>query len=554
MNFSDAFVQAYQQGLEQQRKQEKEDQYNKLISLLSDKLSNNNAIITGNNLYNATQSFNASNPEIKAGGYQLQNPNLGPDVQTNSNNNFQFTNPSDSSSGGSRLLSALQGTYETPQQRATLVPSTPQPTPKYDTNSLLQLVSTATKQGIPASTALPLVSSIWGALNNQQQTQLEKDEQDKFLAGIPADKQSIAAAFKAKIPGQYLDKLYPKTDNPMVVAPGSGIYEPKTQKYTQLGQKDYGPVANGSWVPIGPNGQYIQIGNDKDQFKNYGGISLNDAGAVDKFLTALGNQESSGNYNLTNPKTGAIGKYQILPSNWPSWSQEAGLGPNAQPTPENQEAVGKFKAIQYFKQFGNWGDVAKAWYAGPGEVTNPSFNHNAPQGEYPSVNSYVKSVLSGFGNTVASENKDNGKYWDIPGVGKMTALQGIDLYKSSLPKQTQYVDDMTGQVKVRQDPGQPEIVRLLKPYVEKLSANQPVDQNAIMKQAYVGISKAINDGKTRAQIEQMVRDDAETFKQSGIDPEQIISGIEWPEKMQNKPNGQGMFSSGGYTGNEYLGF
>ena len=45
----------------------------------------------------------------------------------------------------------------------------------------------------------------------------------------------------------------------------------------------------------------------------------------DNLVAAIGGQESGGNYNAKNGRTGASGKYQIMPDNWPSWSQEAGL-------------------------------------------------------------------------------------------------------------------------------------------------------------------------------------------------------------------------------------
>lgn len=86
---------------------------------------------------------------------------------------------------------------------------------------------------------------------------------------------------------------------------------------------------------------------------------------VDDFMAALSGQESGGNWEAENTDTGAYGRWQILPSNWPSWAEEAGLGRNAEQTPENQAAVARFKMQQYYDDYGSWDAVAVAWFAGP---------------------------------------------------------------------------------------------------------------------------------------------------------------------------------------------
>lgn len=86
---------------------------------------------------------------------------------------------------------------------------------------------------------------------------------------------------------------------------------------------------------------------------------------VDDFMAALAPQESGGNPNARNPRTGAYGRWQIMPSNWPSWAEEAGLGRDAPQTPENQATVARYKMQQYHDQFGSWEAVAVAWFAGP---------------------------------------------------------------------------------------------------------------------------------------------------------------------------------------------
>lgn len=90
-------------------------------------------------------------------------------------------------------------------------------------------------------------------------------------------------------------------------------------------------------------------------------------GGIDAFMAAVSEQESGGDYTAQNPG-GAYGKYQIMPANWPSWSERAGLGRNAPRTPENQEIVARHVMMEYYQRFGNWRDVAIAWFAGPGAV------------------------------------------------------------------------------------------------------------------------------------------------------------------------------------------
>lgn len=115
---------------------------------------------------------------------------------------------------------------------------------------------------------------------------------------------------------------------------------------------------------------------------------------LDSFMRALSGQESGGNYNVANKDTGAHGKYQIMPANWPSWSQEAGLPAGAAKTPENQERVTRFKLQQYYNKYGNWEDVASAWYSG--RPLN-KVNADVKQGNYPSIREYVNSVVKKAG-------------------------------------------------------------------------------------------------------------------------------------------------------------
>ena len=127
--------------------------------------------------------------------------------------------------------------------------------------------------------------------------------------------------------------------------------------------------------------------------------------AVDAAMLAISGQESGGNYNSVNSDSGASGAFQIMPENWPSWAENAGIGADAPMTQENQNIVARHKMLEYYNQFGNWRDVAIAWYGGPGAVNYSEAAKSAPQyyngNEYPSINEYADSVMRRMEKIVA---------------------------------------------------------------------------------------------------------------------------------------------------------
>jgi hypothetical protein len=92
---------------------------------------------------------------------------------------------------------------------------------------------------------------------------------------------------------------------------------------------------------------------------------------LNRFMNAVGKIESNGRYNARNSRTGAIGKYQVMPSNWPGWAKKYLGDAKALPTPQNQERVARGKFIDLWNWLGSWPAVAHWWLTGSGE-RNPS--------------------------------------------------------------------------------------------------------------------------------------------------------------------------------------
>lgn len=120
------------------------------------------------------------------------------------------------------------------------------------------------------------------------------------------------------------------------------------------------------------------------------GVTLED------FSHALVAQESGGDYTAVSPK-GAMGKYQIMPFNL----GYAGLSD----TPENRakflatpalqdKAYGAMITELYKKYDGDLMKVAAAYYGGHGAVEKLGTTAaDAPQGNFPSINDYVRQVF-----------------------------------------------------------------------------------------------------------------------------------------------------------------
>jgi hypothetical protein len=88
---------------------------------------------------------------------------------------------------------------------------------------------------------------------------------------------------------------------------------------------------------------------------------------IDRFMAALGAVESHGRYDAVNSTSGALGKYQILPANWRSWSLRYLGNPDAVPTPAHQDFVARRKLTALYNWLGDWASVAHWWLTGDGD-------------------------------------------------------------------------------------------------------------------------------------------------------------------------------------------
>jgi hypothetical protein len=88
---------------------------------------------------------------------------------------------------------------------------------------------------------------------------------------------------------------------------------------------------------------------------------------LNRFLYALGEVESGGRYDAVNAVTGAYGKYQIMPANWPAWAKTYLGNASAPQTPANQEKVARGKVTGLWVWLDTWPTVAHWWLTGSGE-------------------------------------------------------------------------------------------------------------------------------------------------------------------------------------------
>jgi hypothetical protein len=86
-----------------------------------------------------------------------------------------------------------------------------------------------------------------------------------------------------------------------------------------------------------------------------------------RFMWAMAGQESGWDYLARNRSSGAYGKYQIMPMNWPSWAETYLGDRHADQTPWNQEKVAYGRLRDLYRALGSWDRVAYWWLTGSNE-------------------------------------------------------------------------------------------------------------------------------------------------------------------------------------------
>jgi cell wall-associated NlpC family hydrolase len=112
-----------------------------------------------------------------------------------------------------------------------------------------------------------------------------------------------------------------------------------------------------------------------------------------QFFQAIKSQESSGNYRAVNSRTGALGAYQVLPSNVPYWSQKyLGYKVSASQylnSPSLQDKLASAVLHDYYRKWGPRG-AASAWYSGSPSGAN---SYTRFRSNEPSIGEYVDGIM-----------------------------------------------------------------------------------------------------------------------------------------------------------------
>jgi hypothetical protein len=86
-----------------------------------------------------------------------------------------------------------------------------------------------------------------------------------------------------------------------------------------------------------------------------------------RFMWAMAGQESGWDHYNRNRASGAYGKYQIMPMNWPSWAETYLGDSQADQTPWNQEKVAYGRLRDLYRTLRSWDRVAYWWLTGSNE-------------------------------------------------------------------------------------------------------------------------------------------------------------------------------------------
>jgi hypothetical protein len=128
-----------------------------------------------------------------------------------------------------------------------------------------------------------------------------------------------------------------------------------------------------------------------------------------RFMWAMAGQESGWDYYARNSTSGAFGKYQIMPFNWPAWAQKYVGDRHADQTPWNQERVAFGKLRDLYTWLGSWRRVAYWWLTGSSERNEKRWS------------SYARAYVD---NIMALRKKAPAEGWEMPPRTSSKARKG----------------------------------------------------------------------------------------------------------------------------------
>lgn len=105
-----------------------------------------------------------------------------------------------------------------------------------------------------------------------------------------------------------------------------------------------------------------------------------------RFMWAMAGQESGWDYFARNGSSGAFGRYQIMPFNWPAWAEKYLGDRRADQTPYNQEKVAYGKLRDLYAWLGSWKRVAYWWLTGSSEKDEKKWSGYAK--------GYVRNIMA----------------------------------------------------------------------------------------------------------------------------------------------------------------
>ncbi len=127
-------------------------------------------------------------------------------------------------------------------------------------------------------------------------------------------------------------------------------------------------------------------------------VNVRESSELETFMAATRRLESGsyqGNYSaqgryLVKQQDRAIGAYQIMSRNWPTWSSAAGIPRANWRDPKAQDRVARYQMEQYWQRFQNWELVATAWYSGASRAQRVYDRYGSG-----ATNAQIEQVLGG---------------------------------------------------------------------------------------------------------------------------------------------------------------